>query len=351
LVIANCRLQPADCRPLTTARRRHTTTEEAQLVQPLLAFIRRLLSFIGSAIGLAFLLLLLSPVIGPPLYVEIAGGTTRGELAAKREKIDILSNTWTRRAFVDVRFRAAGEDEPEVVEVAVDLATYDQLHVGEAVQVRYAPNATLRQIPSLTIARLASQLPFASLVARIGNYLLGVLLGIAIWLALLWAWSKWRHWSLSVAILGLMAGSVLYLGTGWPSPQPAGALLAGSAQIRGTHEVTQIWEGRRSAGEDAVQPYTIVQLEFVPQGAVDPVVAVDLVDAGSVPALEKGAAVPISYSASEPRWARIDGATRTYYWKNLRSFGLIALIVVPLLLFGWWAARRRARRRAAAPTP
>jgi hypothetical protein len=320
-------------------------------VQSVLSFIRRLFSLLGSAIGLAFFALLLSPLIGPPLYVEVAGPVVSGTLVAKREAIDVLSGTWMRRAFVDVRYRPRGEDEPEVTGIAVDLGTYDRLHVGDAVQVRYAPNRTLRQIGSLTVARLASQLPLGSFFARLGNYAVGLMLGIGVWLALLWAWSKWRRGWLAAAIFGLMAGGALYLGSGWQPPAPGGPLLPGSAEIRATHQVTRIWESRRSSGEQAVQPYTIVELAFVPQGAADPVVAVDLVDAGSVPALEKGASVPISYSARDPRRAHIDGATRTYSWKNLRSFGLIALIVGVLLVFGWRSARRRAARRAGSQTP
>jgi hypothetical protein len=320
------------------------------LVQSVLSFLRRLLSLIGSAIGFACIALLLSPLIGPPLYVEVAGPVVSGTVVAKREAIDVLSGTWMRRAFVDVRYRPRGEDETEVASIAVDLATYDRLHMGDPVQVRYAPNATLRQLASLAVARLDSQLPLGSFFARMGNYLVGLVLTIGVWLALLWAWSKWRHWWLSAAIFGLMAGGVLYLGSGW-QPAPGGAILAGSAEIRAIHQVTRIWESRRSSGDDAVQPYTIVELVFVPQGTAEPVVAVDLVDAGSVPALEKGANVPISYSARDPRWARIEGATRTYSWKNLRSFGLIALIVGLLLLVAWSTARRRAVRRAATHTP
>ena len=69
----------------------------------------------------------------------------------------------------------------------------------------------------------------------------------------------------------------------------------------------------------AAQPYTIVELSFVPTGMAGRVVAVDMVDAGSVAGLEPGAKVPIRYSAAEVRWARIDGAMRTC-WKNLAGY-------------------------------
>jgi hypothetical protein len=50
-------------------------------------------------------------------------------------------------------------------------------------------------------------------------------------------------------------------------------------------------------------------------------------------------------SSYTPPRAQIDNAARTYYWKNLRTFGLIGLVIVILLLFGWIAGRRRAQRR------
>ncbi len=74
-----------------------------------------------------------------------------------------------------------------------------------------------------------------------------------------------------------------------------------------------------------MQPFVVVELEFVPDGRTDPVVAVDMIDDGSLRAIERGVDVPIHYSAADPRWAQIDNATRTYYWKNLRTFGIIGL--------------------------
>lgn len=310
-----------------------------------LAPLRWALGVLRSAVGLAFLLLLLALLLGPPLYVEVGGAVAPGTVVAKREVIDVVSGSWTRRLFVDVGFRPAGADEPEVAGIAVDLPTYDRLRAGESVQVRYAPNATLRLF-GLATARLATQLPLGSFVARLGSGLIGLAAAIGGWLLLLWAWSKWRRGWLAVAVLAYMFAGVVYAESGWPGPDPSGALATSSATIQGMHQVTRIWESRRSSGEEAAQPYTIVELSFVPQGVVDPVVAVDLVDAKSVPGLEKGGTVPISYSVRDPRWARIEGATRTYYWKNLRGFGLIALGVAVLIALGWLLSRWRARRGA-----
>jgi hypothetical protein len=297
-----------------------------------------------------FVLLLLTPLLVPPLYLEIAGASAPAVVVAKREVIDTLTDTWARRLFVDVRYLPEDAAEPELIDVAVDTAIYDRLRVGEAVQLRYIPNEIVRILGRVAATRLASQPPFGSFLARIGSLLIGLILGIAAWLALLWAWAKWRHWWLTLAILVLMFGGMIYIGSNWPRPMPEGPLIESNATIRDIHEVTRIWGGKRTPAEEAVQPYAIVELSFVPQGALDPVIAVDSIDAGSVPALEKGGQIPISYSARDPRWAQIAGATRTYYWKNLRSFGVIALILVGLMLLTWLARRlRRSRRSGTTP--
>lgn len=311
---------------------------------------RRILRIVRSVFGLAFLMLLLTPLLGPPLYAEVAGAVAPGSVAAKREVIDVAYGSWTRRLFVDVRFRPAGSDEPEVSQIAVDLATYDQLRAGDSVRVRYAPNATLRQIRGLTSARLATQLPLASFVARLGGGAIALFAAIAVWLLLLWIWSKRRSGWLALALFVSMFAEVLYAESGWPGPAPAGPFAGSTATVQGVHQVTRIWQSRRRSGEEAAQPYSIVELAFVPQGMADPVVAVDLVDAKSVPGLEKGGTVPISYSLRDPRWARIDGATRTYYWKNLRGLGLIGLGIGALILLGWLFGRRRAARRGGTVT-
>jgi hypothetical protein len=77
-------------------------------------------------------------------------------------------------------------------------------------------------------------------------------------------------------------------------------------------KVTEILETDQSAGVDAIQPYEIVELQFVPEGRTEPVLGVDEIDSGSVPGLVKGAAVEIEYQASNPRIARINGGSRTF---------------------------------------
>ncbi len=77
----------------------------------------------------------------------------------------------------------------------------------------------------------------------------------------------------------------------------------------------------------------MVDLELVPAGAASPVHALDRVDRDSVAGLRKGAIVRVEYPLSDPRAARIEGATRTYPGKALTyllelTFGLAALAML-----------------------
>jgi len=77
----------------------------------------------------------------------------------------------------------------------------------------------------------------------------------------------------------------------------------------------------------------MVDLEFTPEGASEPVHVLDRVDLGSVSGLTKDATVRVFYSVSDPRVARMAAGTRTYAVNALvyflvLTYGLAALIVL-----------------------
>jgi hypothetical protein len=311
---------------------------------------RRILAIIQQIIGFIVLALLLAPFIGPPLYLEIAGTSTPGTITVKQEVIFVRSEIWMRHLLVDVSYQPAGSGmEAGSVDIAVDAETYDSLRVGQPVRIRYISHPMLSTIRGLTTSRLETQWPFESFLHRMGPFIIGTIIGVLIWLALLYVVTKWRHWWLGLLFFTYMFGAVVIMGSGWPGPAPAGPYADGAATVRAFHLIDRVWGGRNTPAEDAVQPYTIVELRFVPAGKVDPVIAIDRIDAGSVAGIEMGAEIPIRYNIDNPRWAEIDGAARTYYWKNLRSFGMIALIVLFAIVLPWGLRQRRARRSQAAP--
>lgn len=307
---------------------------------------RRIGSCFSRLVGFVFLALILTPFIAPPLSVEIAGVIAPGSVVAKREVINNFTTTWTRNLYVDVRYQPGYATEPEVIALAVDTTTYDRLHVGDETQVRYTPHPLLGKLSNMGFTRLEALSPPAAFVARIGNFLIASLAGLALWFVLLMAWSKWRSgWLMLMVLLVMIAG---FIGTsmGWPTPQPPDELSTGSATIRQIRRIDVLFVGRQSGTTEAVQPYQIVELTFVPAGRSDPVVAVDMLDADSVPNLAVEASVPIRYSPQNPRWAQIVGASRTFYWKNVFNVSAIMLALAGIIMILWLFNRFKTRGRA-----
>jgi hypothetical protein len=317
---------------------------------------RKIGSCISTTLGFLFFALLLVLFVGPAVYVEVAGKNVPGVVAAKREPINVRYGNWSRQLLIEVRNPSpettdSGEEaEVRGALIAVLPALYDRLRVGERVDMRYvpAPIPQLNLLNNAGFARLADQPPLGALLATVYP-LWGLGVGIGLGLALLAVWST-SHKGWVGLLFGLyVVGAGIYLGSNWPPPEPGGPRAAAMATVRDTHRVTRIWGGRRTQSEEAVQPFDIVELEFVPQDAAGPVIAIDQVDAESAPGLAKGARLPIHYSVEDHRWAQLDTASRTYYWKNLRSLVIVAGLVLLLVGGGWLWARRRKRRAVGKP--
>ncbi|HEY0735223.1 MAG TPA: hypothetical protein VGD69_09990 [Herpetosiphonaceae bacterium] len=307
---------------------------------------------IGSCLGTLFrymvVALMIALFVTPPLIVDVAGEVAPGAVVAKREVIRKITTSWERNLYVDVRYRPHDATETEVIALAVDAATYDRFHTGDETEVRYTPHPLLRRLSPIGFTRLQDQSSLAALVARFGSSVSVWLAGVVLWFVLWFVWSKWRSGLLMwLLVLSGIAGLFSSI-SDWPD-QPPEDLITGSATVQNIRRVDVILEGRRRSNTEAVQPYDIVELRFVPEGRTDPVVAVDMLDAESLPNLAVEATVPIRYSAQNPRWAQIEGGSRTFYWKNLLFIVAIVLGLLGILAISWLFNRRR-RRRASGPS-
>ncbi|MBV9788255.1 MAG: hypothetical protein JOZ51_08785, partial [Chloroflexi bacterium] len=284
--------------------------------------------------------------VTPPLIVDVTGEVAPGAVVAKREVIRKITTSWERNLYLDVRYQPRGATEPEITALAVDVSTYDRFRVGDETEVRYTPHPLLRRLSPIGFTRMEDQSSLAALVARFGSSMSVWLAGVVLWFVLWFVWSKLRSSLLMwVLVLSGIAG-ILFSISDWPEPTP-GDLISGSATIRNIRRVDVILEGRRRSDTEAIQPYDIVELSFVPPGRADPVVAVDMLDAESVPNLAEEVTVPIRYSAQNPRWAQIEGGSRTFYWKNLLFIVAIVLGLLGIVVVSWLFNRSRRRRRAA----
>ncbi|HEV3060773.1 MAG TPA: hypothetical protein VGY48_21185, partial [Vicinamibacterales bacterium] len=287
------------------------------------------------------------------------------------------------------RYQPSGEPYSQLASHNVDLALYDHLRVGETIRVRYSPSKLIRLTTgvgsyiegSSALARLRYGPIRARDLAEPGAAVVGVLLGllalkvrskavgVLAWLLvgaafpvvllvgsglflipqLFWASRRRPGNRYGWLLLGLIAATIAI--TFWrvphPDPMPAAPQLAATAVVRELKIVNRIWAGSDDSpthgdgGQPVGRPFYMLDLEFTPAGERDPVHAVDRIDIGSVPGLRRGGQVSISYSSTDPRAARVAGASRTYdrsAWLYLMSltFGAaaIATFVIAPILYG-----------------
>ncbi len=156
---------------------------------------------------------------------------------------------------------------------------------------------------------------------------------------------KGYDWVLLASML--LSALVLYMRIPRPTAAPVRPIRDVLAVVRQVETAHQIWHDSEESGQGIRQPFQIIDLEFTPKAAAEPVHVLDRVDQDSVPGLSVGAMVPITYSISDPRIARISGASRTYAKEALiyilgLTYGLGAVVVfvvwlVIRLLDGIWA--------------
>jgi hypothetical protein len=309
-----------------------------------------LVRIVGRRVGLSTLGVLAGQVAiwaallaGGSLYLDAVGEETSALVTAKEERIRHRSRPpgyWSRSYWAQVEFAAAGRREQAWL--WLDEPTYDTLRRGAEVPIRYLP-----RLPYL--ARPASSSTLTMVPWRwvgIGAAAIG-----ALWLS--WTMTP-RRLRVVPAVVMLAAGLAVVAWLLAPSPWDTpleGPTVQGLADVRHVRTVTQsVVRGSRYNRIRAAQPWNVVELSFVPEGRDDPVVAVDSVDVGSVPNLEVGARVPVTYNPAAPRDVRLPGA-RTYRqreWQAIGEYLLAIAIVVGGLIVGrrvvgnWW--RRRTRR-------
>src|SRR5262249_31782889 len=233
--------------------------------------------------------------------------------------------------------------------VWVDSTEFDRIRVGDSVTVRYisccpiysrlASHSTRSAVweaarelgsdPALDWLALGSIA--LMIAARLGS---GVVLGTG----LAWLWA-----------------AAVFVFPARPPRVVAG--LETTARVTGIDLVDEspVRKVSRSYGYDSHPerlrvPYQIVQLRFVPAGRTDTVLAVDEVDAGSVPKLDFDAQLRVRYDPKAPREALLVDATRTFRQRTRFHYLFMVLGCVALgtAMGVTWRLRGRARRTAPA---
>jgi hypothetical protein len=288
---------------------------------------------------LLFFAAALGAIFGPSLWIELRGRKASGVINAKQELISNLSEAWSRRFQLEVSYLATDVEEQETAWIGVNEELFDRLQEGDTVELRYLPQPRLRQLLVNASARLEEQRTFDALVALLGDRYKVVLAFFGVWLVLMVLASVLRFgWLQAILFVALACGAIGWF-SGWPWPAPEGPQETANATVRNVRLIDRFGRITRTV-RNVVQPFQVVEMEFVPPNYTTPVIIVDMIDANSVPELERGSVLPISYNIAEPRWAQIEGASRNFYRTNARTFGLVALVIFVLWGWAWWQGWR-----------
>jgi hypothetical protein len=292
---------------------------------------------IGRAWSLTVGLFLLALFVSFPIYrvyislqLDAQGIPISCAVTSKDERINYEYDSWSRSNNIGFRCPWRGVNAPFIANMKVSEETYDRLHVGSQVQLRYLEHHPLDSL-GLKEFRLADQHTQGWLIESWQICLLvAVLIGFVVAIAFAVKGFRPARWLL----VGAIACLILWVFNPQTVPSPSGEQRTAEGIVSDVHHVTEILEGSESEGYTALQPYDIVALKFVPEKWDDPVLGVDQVDSGNMPRFKEGDRVRIAYSLEHPRHIAILDATHTYYSKNL--LGLVVgafLFILALLLF------------------
>ncbi len=302
-------------------------------------------------------LLLVSPFLISSLLVDQRGILIPGHVVSKDEYITVDYSSWTRHLEAGVQYEPPDDDSATFLKARVGEEHFDALRKGDVVQLRYLPRKdlpnwpgfkTMREMRVLPSVRLASERTGTGLAADINQHghALAAVLAIAVVL-LRWRWLRLTLLLWAVVACVLVGLAFSYVET---FPRPTRAPHEGLRTAAGTVKSIEHWKELFRSAQDrsairwiADQPIAVAGIEFVPEGRTAPVVAVDLIDDGSLPGLVEHSAVNVDYESASPRVAYIQGATRRFAERNLKGLAwqLIDMLIVTVVLlsivkfFGW----------------
>jgi hypothetical protein len=283
------------------------------------------------------------PFLVSSLYVDQRGIDIPGHVYSKREDAIVHYSTWYRSCEVTVEYQGPDESGVSFLKVELPPDRYDSFRRGQQVTLHYlrrqdipdVPFAkTLGQIGLLPRARLAGLRAFSGVIIAVkqtGLPVLGAFVA-SVLLLVLWRLSRLPGfaWAVAACVLGVLA---LILITEFPLPAaaPTTAVRRGAAQVKSIDTIDRLFSGSRTRGEIASQPVSVVGVEFIPEGRIEPVLAVDLIDEGSL-LLRQGTAVTVDYELTAPRTAYVLGATRNFPRRNFNGLILVWSFYVALLV-------------------
>lgn len=310
-------------------------------------------------------LVLIVVIAGYPLALRIFGEPGSGRLLSKEESVVIFNRGggWAHTYHFRMRYRPPHAERADAVvrdpttdSITIDMrasrAQFDRTPVGAMVPIVYVPfRPSLAKLSERTLGDLIAEMT----ARRETRFFLGVVACIIVAVML----SGWRPATPSGRTARL-AGFLLCLFAGFASfglsmfspVLPRDAPPVTESAVARVVTVRRMTNGPMS-GRTSYQlafPYDIVELQFTPRApatTMSLVHAVDAVDTVSARGLAHDSTVRIHYAATDPRTARIDGATRIFEAGNLRDrragVRWVVLLLIGLIVVSVMLARRKRR--------
>ena len=318
--------------------------------------------FILLVVGTALALMAL-PFVVTSRALDAHGITIPGRISHKSETVGIVYSDWERSRDATIEYHPPEIGSVSFFDIHPDVPQYDALHTGQAVELRYLLPADVPHVPMARMLREIHALPtvrpvnvreaskLESMFHGWGMMAAKLLGGLAV-LFVFWRVIRWPALGWATAI-GFVAAMGLFQLEGFPrrTPPPVIEVRRGAGRVTNVGRIDKLFSGAHQRGFVADQPVEVVAVEFVPEGKTEPVVAVDLIDSGSVPGLKEKGAVSVLYEADSPRTARIAGATRDFPERNSKGLVVqgvlcLALAIAMLAIWQWISgAFRRALAR------
>jgi hypothetical protein len=291
------------------------------------AVLRALLLFALIAAGL----LVATPFVLSSWYIDERGVEIAGKVMDKREFVYVRDSEWEHKCEVMVWYQSPNEPGGGYVVANLEPERFDRLRQGGTAPLRYLRRQDLPRAPLVETLRNMRILPVAKVVGqvRVNRRPLRALAYVAggILLLVVWRWLRWPRfpWAVAAGVIVLLIG-ILNSEFPRPLPEPKAVVRQTSGRVASISRIDHLFSGERSKGMKASQPIQVVGVRFVPAGAVEPVVAADLIDEGSMPNLKVDAPVTVSYEQDSPRTARIEGGTREFAERNWNGAILAAAV-------------------------
>jgi len=306
--------------------------------------------------------LLVTPFVLTSRAREQHAVTLPARITHKSENPSVRYSTWQLSRDATVEYTLPETGGVSYFDVHPSEDQYDTFRTGQAVQVSYLLARDIPKVPLSDFFAAIHALPVAKLrgleepglinaITTPAAMLFWVFGGSIAALLMLWRITRWKllGWAAALAVL---AGVAVLLVQEFPRTTRPPSIDVRSAQgkVQSINHITSLFSSAHERGVIADQPVDVVGVEFIPEGRTEPVLAVDLIDRGSIPGLKEKGTVAIRYERASPRIAYITGATRDFPEKNFRGTilqGLTVLALCVVTLGGFHLAGKAWKRRLA----